>query len=224
MEKRSFQIREKEITLYLSDTENRPLVILHLFQGDGSDVADLIHQDPKGDCNLLCIGNLDWSLNMTPWPAEAMFRGEESFGGGAGDYLPILLEEILPKGKQLVKGSPVHTAIAGYSLAGLFALYALYQTPVFDRAASVSGSLWYPGFLDYAKKHSLQNTPQKLYLSLGDKENRSKNRVLQTVLDQSRALAEHYKESDIDTVWELNEGNHFCQPPLRTAKGILAIL
>ena len=46
-------------------------------------------------------------------------------------------------------------AIAGDSMAGLFAVYALYRTQVFSRVASASGSLWYPGLLEYALMYEL---------------------------------------------------------------------
>ena len=43
--------------------------------------------------------------------------------------------------------------IAGYSLAGLFALWAAWNSGYFRRVASVSGSLWYPGFTDYIRNN-----------------------------------------------------------------------
>lgn len=41
--------------------------------------------------------------------------------------------------------------LGGYSLAGLFSLWAAYQTNLFAGIAAASPSVWFPGFLDYAK-------------------------------------------------------------------------
>ena len=43
--------------------------------------------------------------------------------------------------------------LCGYSLAGLFALWAVYQTDFFAGTAAVSPSVWYPGWLGYAEEH-----------------------------------------------------------------------
>ena len=64
-------------------------------------------------------------------------------------------------------GAPRWRGIAGYSLAGLFAVYALYRTDVFARAASVSGSLWFPGFREYVFSHTPLCRPDCVYFSLG---------------------------------------------------------
>ena len=66
--------------------------------------------------------------------------------------------------------------------------------------------------------------PRVIYLSLGDREARTKNEILRTVEDRTREIAGYFGENGIDTVFELNKGNHFQQGALRTAKGIRWIL
>ncbi|MBR2823546.1 MAG: hypothetical protein IKE24_07675 [Clostridia bacterium] len=114
--------------------------------------------------------------------------------------------------------------IAGYSLAGLFALYALYRCDAFDRAASMSGSLWFPDFREYALTHAFPKRPEKIYLSLGDREAATRNPLLRSVQDNTEQLVSHYRELGLGVTWELNPGTHFTDPELRTAKGIWAIL
>ena len=46
--------------------------------------------------------------------------------------------------------------IGGYSLGGLFSMYAAVNTDLFGTVLSCSSSLWYPGFLDYLKEHPLK--------------------------------------------------------------------
>lgn len=76
----------------------------------------------------------------------------------------------MPKAEKELPQAPEWRGIAGYSLAGLFALYAIYQTDVFTRVGCISGSLWFPGFLEYVFTHESKRRPGCLYFSLGDKE------------------------------------------------------
>ncbi len=121
-------------------------------------------------------------------------------------------------------GVPSHIGIAGYSLGGLFALYACYNCNAFDRAASMSGSLWFPGFRDYALSHPMKKTPDRIYLSLGDAEAKAKDPALKTVRKCTEEIVGYYKMLGLDVTWVLNPGGHFRDPDLRTAKGIMAIL
>lgn len=121
-------------------------------------------------------------------------------------------------------GSPSHISIAGYSLAGLFALCALYHTDVFERAASMSGSLWFPDFKEYVFSHEMKRKPDKLYFSLGDKEAKTRNRYLKELKDNTESIAAYFRESGINVTFEMNPGNHFKDAALRSAKGVLAII
>ena len=57
-----------------------------------------------------------------------------------------------------------------------------------------------------------------VYLSLGDREERTRNRVMAQVGDAIRAGHTLLKECGTDCVLEWNQGNHFKEPDLRTAK------
>lgn len=48
---------------------------------------------------------------------------------------------------------------------------------------SASGALWFPDFLAYAKEHPMKRVPEKLYLSIGDKETKTRHPLLKTVED-----------------------------------------
>ncbi len=75
-----------------------------------------------------------------------------------------------------------------------------------------------------AKASAGPDGPEKLYLSLGDREAKTGNPVLRTVQDNTKHLIFHFERSGLDATWELNPGNHFKNPVLRSAKGIRAIL
>lgn len=223
-QKTDFDIAGKTATFYPAEQPGSPLIVLNNYAGDGSGVAEAMREIGCPDCHLLSVGNLNWDHDMTPWYCPPLSADDTPCTGGADAYLQILLEEILPAALARVDGAPGFLGIAGYSLAGLFALYALYHTDRFSRAASMSGSLWFPDFKEYASSHEQKRRPDRLYLSLGDQEAKTRNPVLCTVQDHTEFLAEYYRGLGIPTEYELNRGNHYRDAALRSAKGIAAIL
>ena len=224
MEKTSFACGGKKATLYGSEQPAAPLIILNNYSGDGESVVSAMQEIDTPDRNLLVVGDLNWDHDMTPWYCPPLSKNDTPCTGGADEYLDLLLTEILPKAEELISGTPPFIGIAGYSLAGLFALYASYQCDAFDRVASMSGSLWFPDFKEYALTHEMRKRPAKLYLSLGDREAHTRNSVLMTVQRNTEELVDHYKSIGLAVTWELNPGNHFKDAALRSAKGIKAIL
>ena len=81
---------------------------------------------------------------MAPWDGPEAFKNGKPFSGGADDYLRLLVEEILPKAEKQLSSPPALRGIMGYSLAGLFGLYTIYQTDEFSWRG-MSGSLWIQG-------------------------------------------------------------------------------
>ena len=220
----NWTVADKTVTLFPAKQANRPIVILNNFSGNGESVVEAMQTIGCGDCNLLSVGNLSWDHDMSPWYAPPLSASDSPGTGGADDYLQVLLNDILPAAEEKSAGSAPFVGIAGYSLAGLFALYAMYRTDRFGRVASMSGSLWFPDFLTYAQTHALCRTPDRLYLSLGDREAKTKNPLLKTVQDHTEALAAHYQAMGMNVHYELNPGNHFRDAALRSAKGIAALL
>lgn len=215
---------QKNITIYKGKSSTAPLVILNTVQNEGKQIYDAVCSLTDFDFSLAAIGNLDWNREMTPWPAPTVMRKGDDFGGEADTYLQELREIILPDILAKLMGQPEYIALAGYSLGGLFAVYALYRTNLFSRVASASGSLWYPNFLDFAKEHEFCRKPERLYFSLGNKEKKTKNSAMKTVEEHTKELYRWYKEKDIYTVYEENPGNHFQDAVNRMAKGIVWIL
>ena len=241
-----FTIKDKEATLYHAKEAGMPLIVFNEFDGDGKQVieaagkliaqtegnSDIAFADEavwmgkecRKDFNFLCVSKIDWNHDMSPWHFPALFAGEPDFTGGADEYLKLLVEEILPEALKRISGTPAYIGIAGYSLAGLFAIYALYQTDVFSRAASMSGSLWFPEFKEYVFSHEMKRKPEKLYFSLGDKEAKTRNRYMKTVQENTESIVEYYRAAGIDVTWEMNPGNHFKDAELRSARGVLGIV
>ena len=112
--------------------------------------------------------------------------------------------------------------IGGYSLAGLFALWAVYQTDLFAGAAAASPSIWFPGFLDYMKEHEIRT--RNVYLSLGDREEKTRNPVMSQVGSCICSAHMLLEERGVRCTLEWNKGNHFKDPDLRTAKAFAWVI
>ena len=214
----------KEITIYPAQTDNSPLVILHIFSDEGQQVYDALKKLTTVDFSLVTIGNLDWDKDMSPWAIPPIYKNDTPCSGGADEYLHLLLNDILPQVLQSLSSAPKYVALAGYSLAGLFSLYAVYHTNIFSRIMSASGSFWFPDFKEYAQSHNPQIMPEKVYFSLGDKEAKTRNTILQTVEENTILLQKHFTKLGCHTIFEIKSGNHFQDTTNRTAKGIAWIL
>ena len=165
----------------------------------------------RKDFRLMAFPVHSWSEDLAPWPAPPVF-GDEPFGGGAAETLRRIEDEL-----QKEKADTVF--IGGYSLAGFFALWATYQTDKFNGAAAVSPSVWYPGWIEYAETHPCR--ADSVYLSLGKKEEKTRNQTMAKVGDCIRRQRELLEGK---ALLEWNEGNHFLEPARRTAKGFAWLL
>ena len=203
---------------------SNPLLILHCFSEEEEAVVKLLQGQEYFSFPLLCINNLNWQKDMCPWDSPALIENEKDFIGGADEYLFLLEKEIIPRAVEILREEPTYYALAGYSLAGLFALYAGYRSPLFSRIASVSGSLWYPDFVSFAKEKKMLSKAERLYFSLGTEEAKTKHAVLSTIERKTRELVEYYQSSGYHVNFEQNPGNHFCEVEQRIEKGIRWIM
>ena len=157
-----------------------------------------------------------WNDELSPWEAPAVW-GKESFGGNAADTLRFLTEQVIPTLKQQYPlPENVKIILGGYSLAGLFALWASTQTALFSGVAAASPSVWFPEWMKFEQRHPIQ--AQRVYLSLGDKEEHTKNAVMAVVGDNIRALHRELAGCGKDCTLEWNIGGHFKDTDLRTAR------
>ena len=158
----------------------------------------------------------NWNDALSPWDAPAVW-GKQGFGGKAGETLCLLTEQIIPSLKQQFRlPEDIKIILGGYSLAGLFALWASTQTDLFYGIAAASPSVWFPGWMEFEQRHPMQ--AQHIYLSLGDKEEHTKNAVMAAVGDHIRTLHSRLIERGADCTLEWNSGGHFKDADLRTAK------
>ena len=155
----------------------------------------------------------NWNDDLSPWKAPAVFKTED-FCGGASKTLENIIALCADKNRKYY--------IGGYSLAGLFALWAACQTDIFSGVAAASPSVWFPGFIDYMNTYNMKS--QNVYLSLVDREEKTRNPVIAQI---GNCIKEEYRcllENGINCILEWNKGNHFKEADIRTAKAFAWIL
>ena len=215
-----------QFTLYTQTTPSvdTPIVIVPTFGDEGEKLCQAMREISSPACVLAVVSIEHWEETLSPWPAKRVFKDASDFGCGADDFIDELVEKTIPEIKKQsgLENAPCY--IAGYSLAGMFALYSLYRTDIFTRAASVSGSLWFPGFMEFAETNQMKKQPQRIYLSLGDRESQTRNETMRTVAEKTESLHRYFQRQNINCNYELNPGNHFQHPESRLARGISWLL
>ena len=214
----------KTVRLFRGGENDSPLVVLLSYQPFGEEVLTLAHQRTSEPVNILEITGMRWHDELSPWPAEPAFRGDLGYRGEGKAFLNMLDKVILPTTLESLSLHPAKTAIMGYSLAGLFALYAGMECDRFDAVISVSGSLWFDGFLDYAKQHRVSHSVQYVYLSLGEKEPFTKNPRMSQVGRCTQELASHLQSLGVACEMRWNSGGHFNDETKRQADGVASYL
>lgn len=179
----------------------------------------------KGQSFLLMIFQVeDWDRDLSPWFSHGPFAGSDFSGGGA-----VTLKWLMEEGVTYVKSNysqySSESYLAGYSLGGLFALWAFYETGAFKGVAGCSATLWFDGWESFMKEHQ---APQNsfVYLSLGGKEAKTKNAVMSTIADCYRRQVEYAAKDRrvVKHVFEQNPGGHFSDTEARVVKGIRWLL
>lgn len=241
---RSFQIQELSISgmscrLYLppgydEGAERYPTLYVNGEIPIEETLTKLVKIDARTDFLLLSIKPGNWNDDFTPWEAPAFRKGEAPPRGIADAYLSRLTKEIKPYMDTHYRTKPERTALFGYSLGGLTAVYAIYKTDIFGSVASLSGSLWFDGFCEFMEREKPLRRDLRVYLSLGKKESRSKNprmgRVAACTERAEEILRGQLGEKDGQNgsaegtggvYFEWNEGGHFHDVEGRFAKAVL---
>lgn len=194
-------------------------IYIGIMSGEESTAAEvyaLAKQLSGADLTLIAFETENWNDELSPWSAPAVF-GDEDFDGSAEKTLETLKNDVIPSTEKKI-GAPERRFIGGYSLSGLFALWCCYESGLFDGAASCSGSLWFPEFDEYIESRLVPSG--KFYFSLGDKEPKTKNKIMSTVGDMTLKVYNKFCEVNADCRFEFNSGGHFKDCALRLAKGV----
>lgn len=226
MKKDEMMICGKKCILYLNeDTEY--ILIQPVDENDISVLDNEVkHIEENTDRNfsLVAFKIEDWNSELTPWEMP-LLRGKGNFGDGATRTLEFIKNDLIPALSECINtgNNGIKYILGGYSLAGLFSLWSGYQTDIFEGIAAVSPSVWYKKWIEYVETE--KPLSEKIYLSLGDTEEKTKHQILSKIGDNIRKQHEILENSgNVKTVLEWNEGNHFKNPDIRTAKGFLWVM
>lgn len=173
----------------------------------------LIKEKTDKDFSLLAIKVDDWNKDLSPWFAPAIFKNDVFLGEGE-NTLKELLKIITDKNKKYI--------IGGYSLSALFAIWSSYKADSFIAVAAASPSIWFPNFIEFMKNN--KTYAQYFYLSLGDKEDKTRNEIMKSVSKNILNAVDLLNKQKKTIYFEWNEGNHFKEPEVRTAKAFSWIL
>jgi len=224
----------------MSSVAGAPIVYL---LGDVADNSPV--QVPEG-VSLVNIGVDLWEENFSPWCAPRVFTKGPNFGDGAQKTLDTLINQVIPWTESELTEPPAYRVLVGYSLAGLFSLWAGVSQQVargcqsddapsqpgaphfdapastFQRIGAVSGSFWFPGLLDYVDQQLSGGVVglTHAYLSLGDREARTPNPQIMHVRENAELLASKLESVGITSTFELNRGNHFQNVEGRMQKAL----
>ena len=164
----------------------------------------------KYGVSIVVIPGANWNDDLTPWPAEGVFKKAKPFGGQAASFLDKLANEIIPEIEGGLGVVDAERTILGVSLSGLFAVWAGFNTDAFTNIISISGSLWYDGFTEWMNEHTPSLQVKKVCMLLGEKEKNAKDKRMATVEERTRAAAEILKsQSQVAVTFELVDGTHF---------------
>ena len=223
----------------MSSVAGAPVVYLLGDRADNSPV-----QVPVG-VSLVNVRVDLWEENFSPWCAPRVFAKGPNFGDGAQKTLDTLINQVIPWTESELTESPAYRMLVGYSLAGLFSLWAGVSQPgvsqpgipqqvargcqtddapvaTFQRIGAVSGSFWFPGLLDYVDQRLRGGVVDltHAYLSLGDREARTPNPQIMHVRENAELLASKLESAGITSKFELNRGNHFQNVEGRMQKAL----
>lgn len=209
-------------TYYFGNKQSKNILIQMVDDHDLScleqEVSYIQERIQSRDFLLIAIQVESWNEDLSPWIAPPVF-GNEGFGEGAQKTLTYLELNIIKP--LLEEDKERRFFIGGYSLSGLFALWASYQVDYFYGVAAVSPSVWFEGFVEFVKSNVIQTS--MVYLSLGDKEEKTRNQRMAQVGEAIRTIYKHLSNEKL-CILEWNLGNHFKEPDVRMAKGLSWLL
>jgi predicted alpha/beta superfamily hydrolase len=202
---------------------------IYVVCGDG-EWEDLGELTQGRTCAIVQTRDADFFRDFSPWPEAALTPDIPAFAGGAPAYLRTLVTTTIPAIERAHGLAPRTRAICGYSLAGLFALYALLESDAFCAAACVSGSLWFEGWPDYlaravarpAWRDRCANPATRPYafFTLGNKERNAPNPRMRTVRMRTDETVDALLRSGAEAEFQRMPGTHFTFVDERIGEGL----
>ena len=217
LKKEQISLQDRQCIVY-SDNAPRVFMIQPVNENEIEgldDQVELISRAADAAVLFVAVKIEDWNEELSPWNAPPVF-GNVEFGSGGKETLEFIKDMLIPH-FMTVCGleNDIPVILGGYSLAALFSIWSAYQTERFAAIAAASPSVWFPGWIRYADSFHPQSGI--IYLSLGDREEKTKNKQLAVVGACIRDLHEKLMQEGITTILEWNKGSHFNDSARRCA-------
>lgn len=136
----------------------------------------------KYGVTIVVITGMDWQNVFSPWPARGVPAGSPDFAGKSPDFLSLLQTKVIPQiESDLFIDKNVRRTLVGVSMSGLFALWQWMVCDTFFNIASLSGSFWYEGFLEWMQGLKIPTRQGRAFFLLGDRESKSSVKAFDTV-------------------------------------------
>lgn len=165
----------------------------------------------KYSTTIVVITGMDWQNVFSPWPAKGVPKGTPDFKGQSPEFLNTLNNVVIPKVESsLGLNSEVVRSLVGVSMSGLFALWQWPLCDTFVNIASMSGSFWYEGFLDWFKQHDFSEKTGKAFFLLGDQETQAK--AFSTVGVNTQEIVNTLRQEGVNVTFKSVSGNHYANP------------
>lgn len=207
--------------LYASDGKDRIAYILYPVDM----LSDWIESAAaKYSTSIVVITGMDWESVFSPWPAKGVPKGSADFKGESPEFLRILQEKVIPEIESVMSlDRDVERTLVGVSMSGLFALWQWMMCDTFGNIASLSGSFWYEGFINWMRSRPIPAKSGKGYFLLGDQESKSKVKAFDSVGINTQEIVTLLRSAGIDVEFQSVAGNHYSDPIPRLEKAFTAI-
>ncbi len=228
-----FTVKNRNFTIYLpKDADLHDLPAVYICGGHDTEVLilDIIKKMKplfkKGFPKFAMISPLEceWDSDYSPWEAEIF--GGRHFSGNADAFYALLKDEVIPYAESNFPLSSVKRCIAGYSLGALAAIYFFSKGNLFQNVACISGSLWYPGWIDYISHINRNTCSEKAYFSLGKAEVKTRNALMKENGKYYEITSDVFKKllGEDNVKFEWNNGGHGFEETERFIRALQFIL
>lgn len=150
--------------------------------------------------------------------------------GGAADFLAFITQELQPFIASLHAVNPEEQTLAGHSMAGLFAMYAMLNgSRAFSRYVAISPSLFWDDHAaikraaEFARRSDLAST--RLFVAVGEQE--TKERMGEDMIGDARrfvSVLQAGSASGLDVQLHVfPDENHMTVVPVALTRGLLHV-
>lgn len=154
-----------------------------------------------------------WNDMLTPWAEPGETHDSPPFAGKGETTLKILQDQVIPEvEKSLGLENIEERNLIGVSLSGLFTLWQWIKCDTFKSIACLSGSFWYPDFLQWFEKQPIPVKTGSSYFLLGEKEPKAWIKAYRSVGVNTETIVKDLQSHGIPVTFQWVPGDHFADP------------